>query len=51
MPKRYCSKTADCCSWHFFFLVSMKPPDLSHKLHLEEALSQQNGKIATVVIS
>ena len=65
MPKRYCSKTADffsCqstlqlqrdwCWWHFFFFqFPWIHLNLFHKLHLEEALSQHNGKIATVVIS
>ena len=64
MPKSYCPKTADfflakapCNSNEivvhgiFFLSISMNPPDLFHKLHLEEAISQHNGKIATVVIS
>lgn len=57
MPKSYCSCRGtlqlqwDCCSWHFFLSISMNLIHLNqfYKLHLDEALSQHNGKIAIVV--
>ena len=64
MPKSYCSKTADLFflpkhlatptrlfMGFFFFQFPWIHLNLFHKLHLGEALSQHNGKIATVVIS